>query len=351
MPSADILRTVAIERTPRVMQLEGMFDLATAKVSESKWSVHLDPPAEWNVGLIVGASGSGKSTVAKEFFGKNMVSGHKWPENKAIVDAFPAKCGIKDVTELLSSVGFSSPPSWLRPFRVLSNGEQFRVTIARALAEQPDLLVFDEFTSVVDRNVAKVASAAIAKCVRRRKQKFIAVSCHHDIIEWLQPDWIYEPAADHLTVSRGELRRPKIELEIFRVHYQAWSLFRKHHYLNTDLNRAAACYVALWQGVPVAFSAWLPLASGTVQAGYREHRTVTLPDYQGVGIGNAISGCLASMWRGLGKRVFSATSHPSMTFARERSPLWRVTRPIQLARRENRRDEPNCKRINTRRTG
>jgi hypothetical protein len=172
--------------------------------------------------------------------------------------AFPPKCGIKDVTSLLSSVGSSSPPSWLRPFRVLSNGEQFRVTIARVLAEQPELLVFDEFTSVVDRNVAKVASAAIAKAVRRRKQKFMAVSCHHDIIEWLQPDWIYEPAGDQLTLPRGSVQRPKIELEIFRVHYPAWELFRKHHYLDTNLNRSAICFVALWQNIPVAFSAWLP---------------------------------------------------------------------------------------------
>ena len=66
--------------------------------------------------------------------------------------------------------------------------------------------------------------AAIAKAVRRRKQKFIAVSCHHDIIEWLQPDWIYEPAGDQLTLPRGSLQRPKIELEIFRVHYPAWEL-------------------------------------------------------------------------------------------------------------------------------
>ena len=79
--------------------------------------------------------------------------------------------------------------------------------------------------------------AAIAKAVRRRKQKFIAVSCHHDIIEWLQPDWIYEPAGDQLTLPRGSLQRPKIELEIFRVHYPAWELFRKHHYLDTNLNR------------------------------------------------------------------------------------------------------------------
>ena len=52
-------------------------------------------------------------------------------------------------------------------------------------------IYIDEFTSVVNRQVAKAASCAIAKCVRRNQRKFIAVSCHDDIIEWLCPDWIY----------------------------------------------------------------------------------------------------------------------------------------------------------------
>ncbi|MEV1247900.1 hypothetical protein [Nonomuraea sp. NPDC049750] len=64
---------------------------------------------------------------------------------------------IKDIVALLGAVGLSSPPAWLRPYRTLSNGEAFRASIARALAESGDLVVIDEFTSVVDRQVAKVA--------------------------------------------------------------------------------------------------------------------------------------------------------------------------------------------------
>ena len=82
---------------------------------------------------------------------------------------------FKDIVELLSSIGFSSPPAWLRPFPVLSTGQQFRALLARLLAEAAgELVVCDEFTSVVDRTVAQVGSAALARTVRQRGQQFIA---------------------------------------------------------------------------------------------------------------------------------------------------------------------------------
>src|SRR4051812_7025424 len=127
-----IQRSVSVLSTPRVKQMQGMFDVAPAKESTQTWDVDLSGlPAEWNVGVIVGPSGAGKTTVARELFGADLVSGWEWPADKSILDGFPAGLGIKDVTGLLSSVGFSSPPYWLRPFHVLSNGQQFRVSLAR----------------------------------------------------------------------------------------------------------------------------------------------------------------------------------------------------------------------------
>ena len=92
---------------------------------------------------------------------------------------------------MFNSVGFSSPPSWLKPYSVLSNGEKMRVDLANSLLQNKEIIIFDEFTSVVDRNIAKIGSYAISKAVRKQNKKFIAVSCHDDIIDWLEPDWVF----------------------------------------------------------------------------------------------------------------------------------------------------------------
>src|SRR5689334_11070288 len=213
MPRIDCLKHVPIVRTPRVRQLEGIFDVPPAERSEQRWSVDLPlDEREWRIGLIVGPSGCGKSTLARELFSDALVAGFDWPADLSLVDAFPKALGIKEITGLLSSVGFSSPPSWLRPFRCLSNGEQFRVTMARALSERRELVAIDEFTSVVDRSVARIGSAAIASAVRRGSaerngRRFVAVSCHYDIVDWLQPDWTFDPSSAEFR-WRSLRRRP-----------------------------------------------------------------------------------------------------------------------------------------------
>jgi ABC-type ATPase with predicted acetyltransferase domain len=189
----EIRRGVDVLRTIRVQQLEGIFDVPPSQRSERLWHHKFTLSNDWNIGVIVGPSGSGKTTLVRHAFGNQLIERWDWPENQSLLDGFPEHCGIREITGLLCSVGFSSPPAWVRPFAALSNGEQFRVTLARTLAEMPDLAVVDEFTSVVDRTAACIGSAAVAKAVRRRNQKFVAVTCHYDVLDWLQPDWIYEP--------------------------------------------------------------------------------------------------------------------------------------------------------------
>lgn len=314
---ATITLTSPVVASPRVLQMSGMFDLPASERSEVV--LEADLPIEekpWAIGLIVGPSGCGKSSVARYFWPKEIARPMVWPKGKSVLDAFPSAMSIKDVVQLMSSVGFSSPPAWVRPFHVLSNGEQFRVGLARLLAELPALAVIDEFTSVVDRTVAQVGSAALAKTVRRRKQKLVAVTCHDDVESWLQPDWVYRPA-EQLFAWRSVQRRPSIDLEIRRVHYSAWSLFKSHHYLSADHSKSGVCFLTTWRGRPVAWHSWLPFVGRTRDERpiRRLHRMVCLPDFQGVGIGRAVQDQLSAMWTALGARAFCGTSHPAVIAA------------------------------------
>ncbi len=193
--------------------------------------------------------------------------------------------------------------------------------IARTLAEKPDLAVIDEFTSVVDRTVAKIGSAAVAKTVRKRGQKFIAVSCHYDIAEWLQPDWTYEVNTGTLSVGR-RLQRPPIEMEIRRCDKRLWPMFKTHHYLSGEINKAAKCFLLTIEGQPAAFGA-VNSFPHAINPGWHEHRFVTLPDFQGVGIGNRLSEYLGSVFAATGKPYRGPTTHPAFIQHRLRSPLWR----------------------------
>jgi ABC-type iron transport system FetAB ATPase subunit len=328
--------------TPRVAQIRGLFDLPEEPVSRLEWTVRLPlDERAWSIGLVVGPSGCGKSTVVRHLWPDEVRRSATltWPADRSVLDAFPESLPVKEIAALLNAVGFSSPPAWLRPFAVLSTGQQFRATLARLLAEaegepQP-LVVMDEFTSVVDRTVAQVGSAAVARAVRQRRGRFVAVTCHEDVLDWLQPDWVYRPA-ENVFAWRRLRPRPALALDVFRCSPSAWPLFAPHHYLSHRLSPAAVCFLAAHGGRPVAFSAWLPFV-GAGPRRRREHRTVVLPDFQGVGLGNALSDLLASMWAGLGYGAVSTTTHPAMIRSRLRSPRWRLTRAPAFGRGGDRR--------------
>lgn len=319
-------KSVNVPSSFAVDQVRGMFDLKAEAVAKVEFAVELpDVDEDWQIGVIVGPSGSGKSTVAREAYGDSFFVGMPWDDSQAVVSQFGDE-SIKDVTQMLTAVGFSSPPSWIKPHHILSGGERFRCDLARALMMPHSLIAFDEFTSVVDRTVAKVCSAAVAKSIRRGtiKKKFVAVTCHYDVTDWLEADWVLDMASGQL--ARGRLRRPEISLTVATVHRGAWNLFKRHHYLNTKIGLSAKCFVAFWNEEPVAFSAWVPRVTKTNKGAMREHRTVVLPDYQGIGIGNRLSEFCASLFRGVGKKVYSTTSHPSMIHYRNQSPKWRACR-------------------------
>lgn len=299
--------------------------------SGCNWEHLADLPIEesdWSIGLIVGASGTGKTSIGQSMFKNGIYDLYSsWSSEKPIIDCIAPSGDFNSVTAALSSVGLGDVPSWLRPFHVLSNGEKFRAGLARLICEQPDKVVVDEFTSVIDRQIAKIGAGAFSKAWKRTGKQIVLLSCHYDIIEWLQPDWIYDTTEARF--SRDCLRqRPKLNLRIYQVSGSVFRHFKKHYYLDLPLPVAGQYFVGMIGDKPVCHIAVAPLFTSN---SYRATRLVVMPEWQGAGVGMKFLNAVAEYHiQGNGRcghkyPTFFHTSHPQLCSALRNSRCWTQT--------------------------
>jgi ABC-type lipoprotein export system ATPase subunit/GNAT superfamily N-acetyltransferase len=311
----------------RARQVSSMFDVPIAKKTRLEWHVELELDQPWNVGLLVGPSGAGKSSIMRHIWGAEPVLNWGAP---SVIDDFSPGLSIEDIAGVCQAVGFNTIPAWLRPYAVLSNGERFRADLARRMLELPNPIVVDEFTSVVDRQVAQIGSHAVQKWVRRNKRQFVAVTCHYDVIEWLQPDWVLDMATRQFS-RRLLQRRPRVDVVIGRVPTAAWSLFAPFHYMTAKLHCASTCFGAWAAGRLAAFLAIRPMpvstGKGRGTAIWMVSRVVTLPDWQGLGLAMILQDAIAAQYRGAGHRFRCPPAHPSFVRTFDRSPNWKLIKP------------------------
>lgn len=295
-------------------------------VTFQPWAVPNEIPEQYTIGAVVGQSGSGKSLFLKNFGEPSKV---EWDRNRAVVSHFETP---EDATDRLSSVGFNSIPSWMKPYHVLSLGEAYRANLARSMG---DGAVFDEFTSVVDRDTARSCARSLKRVATQKGWSNIVVAtCHEDVLPWLQPDWVFNTNTGELSVGRW-LRRPNLDIDIHRCDTRLWSLFAKHHYLTGEISKSAHCYVGLYENRPICFAATLALPNPTVKNAWRGHRTVVLPEFQGLGLGTRFSDAIGQMYVDKGCRYYSRTAHPRFGGYRDQSPKWKASAHNRNLRLDN----------------
>ena len=304
------------------------FDIQNKEETEVEVSFNLSDAKnfDWNIGVIYGSSGSGKTTILKRMgklsesnfdYEKPLISNFDWLEPK-------------DATLLLTSMGLSSVPTWLRPFHLLSNGEQYRASLAYKVgkSKENEVILVDEYTSVVDRDVAKAMSYALQKYVRKTNKRIILASCHYDIMEWLMPDWTCSPQKKEGSLERGQWLRqgkPSIKLQVSRVESSAWDIFKKHHYLTENVNKSCKFLLFTWNDKPVGIVAMINQPRKGCPNGFAISRVVILPDFQGMGLGTKICEFSASLFVAQGGKVYIKTINPALGEHFNRSDKWRGT--------------------------
>ena len=324
MPSSKFIVESTTSDSFKANKVKSMFD-CNMEVVKKEFDVNIPiEGTKWNVGLIVGASGTGKTTIARKVFDKfRFFEGFQW-SGKSIIDDFGDAHSAKEITEILSKVGFASPPDWLKPFTVLSNGQKMRAELARLILDSNEPFIYDEFTSVVDRQVACIGSAAIQKFIRKQDKQFIAVSCHNDIEEWLEPDWIFD--CSKMEFRRGSLRRPKIKCSIRSAQQAEWNQFMDFHYLSHTHNNAAHKYICEIGGQAVAWCSVLHFPHPHVKNIKKIHRIVVKPDYQGIGLGVCFMTEIANKYKKNKMRVTLVTSSPAFIQGLQNNENWIMTR-------------------------
>ena len=271
------------------------------------------PRTGFAVGLVVGPVGSGKSALAKRLFPTHTKVGTAtWTKGKSVVSHFGTKVG--PAMDRLLAAGLDSVPSWLRPFHVLSNGEQMRVELARTLQSRT---IVPHFTTAIDRPSAQSMAASLGRFVRQSGMEgVVLLTSHSDVVPFLRPDWVWHMDAQKL---RTGLQVPRYRLHLWqhpnvqepvnhwenateyvlpqqrlqltggggeesrnsavvsgklgaaqrvksgsdydmtvvlqRAPRSAWELFKHHHYLSHNLPTTARCFVASLDGQPCAFVA------------------------------------------------------------------------------------------------
>ncbi|MDR2092313.1 MAG: hypothetical protein LBP58_03200 [Azoarcus sp.] len=314
----EIRRCCADFDSYRAARVKSLFNVE----SGADFSLDADLPiddGDWKIGVIVGPSGSGKTSIGAAL-------GHfynpRWPKNAPVIDAIGGD--FNAATAALSSVGLGSVPAWLRPYPVLSNGEKFRALLARLVCDAPPFAVIDEFSSVVDRQIARIGAGAFAKSWRRTAGRVVLLSCHYDILDWLQPDWVFDTASGQF--DRGSVRcRPRLEMSVHQTDWRYWPLFEPHHYLKMPRMIAATNYVAVIDGDLVAHVA-VSTRQGMIEA--RACRLVVMPEWQGAGVGMRFLNAVCEMWlRGENRyskplRTLFHTSHPGLAAALRRDQRW-----------------------------
>jgi predicted acetyltransferase len=344
MPNFDIIKTNKTDLTFRVSSVIGKFDLQSNETTQH-FKGKIDLSTDWKVGLIVGKSGSGKTTIAKQLFENSYITKFEYT-NKSILDDMPNWCSVSDITNAFNSVGFSSPPSWLKPYFVLSNGEKMRCDLARSILEKNEMIVFDEFTSVLDRNVAKIGSFAIQKAIRKSNKKFIAVGCHYDIEDWLMPDWVFNTDTMTFHSFEGQKKnRPKIKFNIYKAKNKSiWTMFAKHHYLSHTHNNAAHVYLATINDEIAGFISVLHFPHPITKNLKKVHRLVILPDYQGAGFGIKFLNEVGKIYKKNKYKYTITTSAPSLIYALKKSNDWICTR---FGRQKGQKNKLKIKKISS----
>jgi ABC-type Mn2+/Zn2+ transport system ATPase subunit len=330
MQNYSVILSSVVSESFRCSMAAQSVDFDPKSKSVHKFNVAADLDSPWSVGLIVGASGSGKTTLAKKIFGDDCFD-FKIDETKPIIEQFPEELSYNECQSALMGVGLTQVPCWIRPVYTLSNGQKARAIAALQMATN-DSFVVDEWTSVVDRTVAKAMSNCLSKHARRINKRICAVSCHYDVAEWLNPDWIIDcnkqTYTDRRLLWQNFKRSEQLEFTIREINSSSWRYFSKYHYLSDKVPGGKTVFFGLFcndeQIGFQCFANYTPHRDKRTKMQMHSNRTVIHPDYVGLGLGIKLINLTSKIMHDKGFDVRAKFSSTPVAKAFEKCSEWKL---------------------------
>lgn len=182
-----------VNKTIRTLEIAESFGLG---LDEKAWTLYDNLELDIERGDVVyvtGQSGSGKSVVLRELQRLMADAGQRvasiddfvFADDTNVIDQLGKT--TSDALGLLSMAGLNDAYLFVRKLSEMSDGQKYRLKIAKLIESGADVWVADEFGAVLDRVTAQVVASNLQRAARAVGATVIVATTHEDLKNALRP--------------------------------------------------------------------------------------------------------------------------------------------------------------------
>ena len=182
-----------VNKTIRTLEIAESFGLG---LDEKAWTLYDNLELDIERGDVVyvtGQSGSGKSVVLRELQRLMADAGQRvasiddfvFADDTNVIDQLGKT--TSDALGLLSKAGLNDAYLFVRKPSEMSDGQKYRLKIAKLIESGADVWVADEFGAVLDRVTAQVVASNLQRAARAVGATVIVATTHEDLKNALRP--------------------------------------------------------------------------------------------------------------------------------------------------------------------
>lgn len=189
----NVFFNTRVNKTIRTLEIAESFGLG---LDEKAWTLYDNLELDIERGDVVyvtGQSGSGKSVVLRELQRLMADAGQRvasiddfvFADDTNVIDQLGKT--TSDALGLLSMAGLNDAYLFVRKPSEMSDGQKYRLKIAKLIESGADVWVADEFGAVLDRVTAQVVASNLQRAARAVGATVIVATTHEDLKNALRP--------------------------------------------------------------------------------------------------------------------------------------------------------------------